>query len=550
MNIKHIFWAFLGLILLLGCEEETYEFGDIVAPDNLTVDVTVVGADDQNPAGDGSGVVRFAAEANNAITYQYIFSDGTEQVVPTGSIDKRFTQVGENTYTVTVVASGRAGVSTSTTLEVTVRSDFSDEEAIQLLTGGGTKTWYWAADEPGHLGVGQNDGNSDNNFFPNFYQAVPFEKDGSAESLCLYEDELVFSLNGDQLLYQLNNMGQTYFNVGYESVVGGSNGFDFCYDFSVAQEPQVVALSPSESVVAANGVPGQTRGTVLNFTDGGFMSYYIGATSYEILSITENRLVVRAVQGNDDFLAWYHTFTSTKPSQEVPGFTDLVFADEFDSPGAPDTATWSYNIGTGDNGWGNGEAQYYTDRAENVRVEDGLLKITARAENFQGSNYTSARLLTNDKLEFRYGRVDVRAKLPTGGGTWPAIWMLGADFPNTPWPDCGEIDIMEHVGNNQDVILSSLHFPGNFAGDAITQSTNVAGVSDEFHIYSVVWDESTIQFLVDDQVYHTFANRPDLPFNTNFFLILNVAMGGNLGGTIDPGFVESTMEVDYVRVYQ
>jgi beta-glucanase (GH16 family) len=288
----------------------------------------------------------------------------------------------------------------------------------------------------------------------------------------------------------------------------------------------------------------------MNFTDGGFMSYYVGSSTYEILSVTENRLVVRVVQGNDPGLAWYHIFISTKPGADEPAFDNLVWSDEFDTNGAPDDANWSYNTGTGSNGWGNGEAQFYTDSPENMIVEDGLLKITARREEFGGSQFTSARIVSEDKFEFTYGRVDVRAKLPTGGGTWPAIWLLGEDYQTNTWPACGEIDIMEHVGNEQDRIFSSLHFPGNFAGDAVTQATDLPGASEDFHTYSVTWTEDFIRFLIDDEVYHTFANNPDLPFNSDFFLILNVAMGGNFGGTIDPAFMESTMEIDWVRVYQ
>jgi hypothetical protein len=550
MTRIHIFSLLLFALLILGCEKEDNSFGEITEPSGLEINALIAGANEQNPTGDGSGLVNFSATAENAITYKYVFSDGTSEVAPSGKLAKRFTQVGVNTYTVTVIASGTAGVSTSATVEVTVRSDFSDAEAIQFLTGGSSKTWYWAADEPGHLGVGQNDDNAEQNYFANFYQAVPFEKDGADESLCLYQDEMTFSLDGERLLYQLDNKGQTYFNASYESVAGGSAGFDFCYDFEVMDEPQVVTLAPSESVVAQNDIPGQTRGTVLNFSEGGFMSYYIGAASYEILSVTENRLVVRAVQGNDDFLAWYHIFSSTKPGQDDPGFDELVWADEFDGSGAPDEANWIYNTGRGNNGWGNGEAQYYTDRSDNVVVEDGVLKITAKREDFSGAQYTSARITSEDKFEFTYGRVEVRAKLPTGGGTWPAIWLLGEDYATNEWPGCGEIDVMEHVGNQQDEIFSSLHFPGNFAGDAITRSTVVPGVSDEFHVYEVAWSPDFITFFVDGEAYHTFANNPDLPFDSDFFLILNVAMGGTFGGEIDPAFTESTMEVDYVRVYQ
>ena len=145
---------FLASLLIWSCEKEDNKFGEVTEPDGLEVLALVVGADDANPGGDGSGLVNFTATADNAITYKYVFSDGTSEIAPTGELVKRFTQVGVNTYTVTVIASGTAGVSTSVTTEVTVRSDFDDAEAVQLLTGGSSKTWYWAADEPGHLGVG------------------------------------------------------------------------------------------------------------------------------------------------------------------------------------------------------------------------------------------------------------------------------------------------------------------------------------------------------------------------------------------------------------
>lgn len=539
-------------VSLFTCEQEDYAFGDITAPTNLAISSDVAGMSTDDPFGDGSGIVQFTAAADNAITYKFIFSDGTEEITSSGQLTKRFTQVGVNTYGVSVVASGTAGVSTTANTEVTVTSTFSDPEALAFLAGSGSKTWYWAADEPGHLGVGQNDDAAGMNYFANFYQAAPFEKDGADESLCLYQDELVFTLDGGNLFYQLNNFGQTYFNVGSQSVAGGSEGFDFCYDWTVSGSPQSVQLSPSESFVVGNGVPGQTRGTNLNFTDGGFMSYYIGSTTYEIISITENRLVVRSVQGDNAGLAWYHTFSSTRPE---PGgsnidFDNLVWADEFNEDGAPNTSNWGYNIGTGNNGWGNGESQYYTDDADNVRVEDGVLKITAKREPFGGAEFTSARMTTENKFEFTYGRVDISAKLPTGGGTWPALWMLGEDYATNTWPACGEIDIMEHVGNQQDRIFSSLHLPGNSGGEAVTRGIDTPGASDDFHTYTTIWSAEDIRFFVDDDLYHTFPNNASLPFDSDFFLIFNVAMGGGFGGNIDGGFQESTMEVDWVRVYQ
>ncbi|HSI70488.1 MAG TPA: glycoside hydrolase family 16 protein, partial [Gillisia sp.] len=204
--------------------------------------------------------------------------------------------------------------------------------------------------------------------------------------------------------------------------------------------------------------------------------------------------------------------------------------------------------GNGQAGWGNQEQQYYT--TENSVIENGNLVITARAEERDGFNYTSSRITTEEKFQFQYGRVEARAKLPEGAGTWPAIWMLGSNFREVGWPESGEIDIMEHVGNQQDVIHGTLHYPGRSGGNADGGSLEVANVSTEFHIYTMEWSPERIVFLVDDQIVHTYANDPSSSFNQEFFLILNVAMGGTFGGDIDPNFEESSMEVDYLRVYQ
>lgn len=228
----------------------------------------------------------------------------------------------------------------------------------------------------------------------------------------------------------------------------------------------------------------------------------------------------------------------------------LIWSDEFDTAGAPDAAKWNYDIGTGSSGWGNNEQQYYTNRAENVTVSNGTLKITARKESFSGSNYTSARIITQNKFSFKYGKVEARAKLPVGIGTWPAIWMLGNNISTVGWPNCGEIDIMEHIGAQQNKIYGTLHYPGFSGGNAVGGTVNISNVSTEFHKYGVEWTAAFIKFSVDDVVFFTFTNTSSLPFNQNFFVILNVAMGGNFGGTIDPAFTSSTMEIDYIRIYQ
>jgi len=226
----------------------------------------------------------------------------------------------------------------------------------------------------------------------------------------------------------------------------------------------------------------------------------------------------------------------------------LLWSDEFNTDGLPNPAKWGYDRGAG--GWGNNESQNYTIRAENAVVINGNLRITLKKEAYEGSNYTSARLLTKDKFSFKYGKVEVRAKLPSGGGTWPAIWMLGSDFGTVGWPACGEIDIMEHVGNDQNRIHGTLHYPGRSGGNANTGSRIVSNVSTEFHVYSLDWSATEIKIAVDGQVVHTVVNSAAIPFNHNFFIICNVAMGGNFGGVIDPAVTTASMEIDYIRVYQ
>jgi hypothetical protein len=547
-NFKNYFILVASLISLISCQEDDKDFGDLSAPTNLNVTVDIQGQSTANPNGDGSGIVTFTTTADNAISYKYIFSDGTSQNAPNGVFQKRFTQTGTNEYTVTIIASGRGGVKTSTTINVEVRSDFTDPQAIQFLTGGSNKSWYWSASEPGHLGVGPNSSNPEQNHFGFWYQAAAWEKAGSPSSSCLYDNVLKFSLDNGMLKFELDNGGRTFFNTAFESVVGGNAGEDNCYNYDTSGI-KTVTLSPSESVVVANGVPNQTRGTMLNISDNGFMGYYIGQSSYEIMSITDNRMVVRAVMGGNPALAWYHTFTTIRPVQDpVTDYTNLVFSDEFNTEGAPNPAKWSYDTGAG--GWGNSELQYYTNSATNATVIGGNLKITAKAESFGGSNYTSARLKSENKFEFTYGKIEIRAKLPSGGGTWPALWMLGQNYATNTWPACGEIDIMEHKGNVPNVIHGTVHYSGHSGGNGPTNTININGASSQFHVYKAIWTPSSIKFYVDNVLFHSVANNNSLPFNSDFFLIFNVAMGGTFGGAVDPAFTQSSMEIDYVRVYQ
>ena len=286
---------------------------------------------------------------------------------------------------------------------------------------------------------------------------------------------------------------------------------------------------------------------VVKFGDGNQDSNTSGTFmhSYAARGINSFTIEVFATSNTENTIGGFKK-VSVLNSQD--GMT-LVWSDEFNVDGSPRSVNWGYDIGT-NNGWGNGESQYYTRRADNVIVHNGVLQITAKKENYQGSQYTSARLLSKGKFDFTYGRVEVRAKLPTGKGTWSAIWMLGANFETVTWPACGEIDIMEHVGNDQNKIHATLHYPNNYGGNGNGSSTVIGNASTEFHIYEVVWNENSINFSVDGEQYHVFSNSAAVPFNHDFFLILNIAMGGNFGGNIASDFEESTLEIDYVRVFQ
>lgn len=242
-----------------------------------------------------------------------------------------------------------------------------------------------------------------------------------------------------------------------------------------------------------------------------------------------------------------------EPPVDLLDFQDLVFSDEFDGTEL-NTDIWTYELGDGCPnlcGWGNNELQSYTDREENVSVSDGTLKIKAIREDFGDSQFTSGRIITQGKEEFLYGKIEIRAKMAGNGGTWPALWMLGSDINTVGWPASGEIDIIEYVGNREDHISSAMHWPGNSGGQAPFQGRDVDNAESEFHIYECLWDRDRITFSVDGEQAHFVRNIDRFqPFDKPFFFIFNVAMGGTLGGVVENGFDSSTMEVDYIRVYQ
>jgi beta-glucanase (GH16 family) len=258
------------------------------------------------------------------------------------------------------------------------------------------------------------------------------------------------------------------------------------------------------------------------------------------------------------FLAWSllaFICCSTTEKNSVSKWK-LVWSDDFSYSGLPDSAKWNYDVGG--HGWGNNELQFYTkQRLENARVEKGYLIIEARKEPWQGKNYTSARLITKGKGDWQYGKIEVRARLPKGLGTWPAIWMLASTTP-LRWPDDGEIDIMEHVGFNQGFIHGSVHCKKYYhvIGTQKTDTIYVKDCSEKFHVYAVEWNKDSVKVSVDENEYFKFANEHSgydaWPFDNKMHLLLNIAVGGNWGGQkgVDENIWPQKMEIDYVRVYQ
>lgn len=247
---------------------------------------------------------------------------------------------------------------------------------------------------------------------------------------------------------------------------------------------------------------------------------------------------------------------STDDKQTVATFKTLVMSDEFDTNGAPNSAIWDYNIGRGDNGWGNGELQYYTNRAENVTVQNGVLIITAKKESYNGASYTSSRLVTKGKFEQTYGRFEARIRVPFGQGMWPAFWLLGANSDTVTWPNCGEIDIMEYRGQEPTKILGTVHGPGYFGGGSISKSYSL--INDRFdtgfHVFGIEWGSKYINFYVDDVLYNQITPA-DVPgewvYDHPFYIIINLAVGGGFVGAPNSETVfPQTMLIDYVRVYK
>ena len=283
-------------------------------------------------------------------------------------------------------------------------------------------------------------------------------------------------------------------------------------------------------------------------------------------------------------LASMISFTScdTDETQTVATFSNLTMADEFDVEGAPNSDIWSFDTGTGIDGWGNNELQYYTDRPENVTVQNGLLVITALKEEYNGASYTSAKLLTKGKFKQAYGRFEARIKVPGGSGLWPAFWLLGENMDVDGWPQCGEIDIMEYRRQEPTKVSGSIHGPG-YSGETepqgqVTKSYDLGNdrYDADFHIFGIEWGPEYINYYIDDVLYNQITPSDievtpadvvytlndaveaveatdvtgDWVFNKPFYILINLAVGGNFPGNPANGEkFPQNMLVDYVRVY-
>jgi beta-glucanase (GH16 family)/glycerophosphoryl diester phosphodiesterase len=341
------------------------------------------------------------------------------------------------------------------------------------------------------------------------------------------------------------------------------------FDYEMLKE--VLKLEPSANVQYLNGdkAPEQLKRDGIKGAD-----YHYSVFQKHpdwIASAKENNIDLNAWTVNDkkemDWLLANNVefITTNEPEQlfkeieksPVAKGWKLVWSDEFNYTGLPDSTKWNYAIGG--HGWGNHEKQFYTHAdTMNAFVKNGILSITARKEKHENSDYTSARLVTKGKGEWQYGRIEINAKLPAGVGLWPATWMLGNDIDKVGWPKAGEIDIMEHVGFKKDSIFGTVHTGAynHIKGTQKGKDILIENPYTQFHTFAIEWTPEKIDFLLDGKIYNHFANEhktsEEWPFDKPFYLILNMAVGGDLGGKkgIDDSIFPATLEIDYVRVYQ
>jgi len=324
----------------------------------------------------------------------------------------------------------------------------------------------------------------------------------------------------------------------------GMYTFEFCVAHKLGDDPLFRLTCDGADITG-----------ILNAPYTGGLEHWVTITRPAVnLAAGPHVFKVEQIGGTPFYLNWIKVSPGQLPKagpSPDPKKWAMIWSDEFNTDGRPDEQKWSYELGG--HGWGNKELQYYTDRPENARVEKGRLIIEARLETYKENRYTSARLLTRGKQEFKYGRIEVSAKLPSTVGSWPAIWMLGAG--GKPWPECGELDIMEHLARNPGWIHASTHSLKYFFknGNQLTSLCFVPDATSAFHEYEMEWYPDHIDFFVDNNLYHTVKNEgtghDGWPFSDPEYLLLNVALGG-WGGAVKDAQLPARLEVDYVRVYK
>jgi glycerophosphoryl diester phosphodiesterase len=402
----------------------------------------------------------------------------------------------------------------------------------------------------------------------------------NGEPLPLLEDflDVIKKQSGTKLILELkpSENGRDWANATVKKVLSTIKKYKaekwityISFDYEMLQE--ILRLQPSANVQYLNGdkSPEELKKDGIKGAD---YHYSVFQKHPEwIESAKKNNIDLNAWTVNDEntmrwFLANDFDFITTNEpeilfgeckSYPVVKGMKLVWSDEFNQPGLPDSSKWSY--GVGGNGWGNHEKQFYTKAdTSNAIVKNGFLSIIARKENHENSEYTSARLLTKGKAEWTYGYFEVRAKLPAGVGLWPAAWMLGSNVDKVGWPLGGEIDIMEHVGYKKDSLFGTVHTKAYNHSINTQKGTTVflKNPYDEFHTYAINWTPEKIEFFLDGKKYYEFANEhktaAEWPFDKPFYFLLNMAVGGDFGGKegVDDSVFPAVYEVDYVRVFQ
>ena len=254
------------------------------------------------------------------------------------------------------------------------------------------------------------------------------------------------------------------------------------------------------------------------------------------------------------------TSEPTKDIEKGLSLTDedkigLIWSEEFEG-NALNTQVWGYDIGDGSAlgipGWGNQEVQTYTASSKNIKVSNGYLTISALKESIEGKNYSSARIKSQNKYAFKHGKLKIRAKFPQSKGTWPALWLMGANLDAVGWPNCGEIDLVEQNGQEKDKMIGTVHWKNtsNNTNAKFSQEIISSGIGADFKEYSLIWSESTIKMYVENVKYFDINVNASMPFNQDFFLLINIAMGGSLGGAIATDFNNDQLVVDYIRLYE